>query len=187
MRLKSVVQIIDKASQEYMGNRLDGIHFDWDMKTTDRYIERCIDVGHELLLNAKYLARDGRGCVGLASNQLRHKDTRQFVAKVNGEWDVITDPILGLSSNWKTTFEGCLSLPKRKHRNLKVCRFECDSINYIGWKQLSENKHLRYEKLIYRYGDFTEFEGQVFQHEYDHLNGLTIADNHKLYYKENNG
>ena len=185
-RIKEIVEGRCPTSLTYLTNGTCGIKWSKCNDTTkgQRYkeqeIDLMIDVGNELLTNAKHYEKQPRGCAGLASIQIGHDYTNQFVAKINGVWEVFTEPSLGISSTSYRTKEGCLSLPKKKHSRVKVVRFETDHIQYLDWERLQEGEMVF--KILKKFnGDFTEFEGQVFQHEKDHLEGILITQHKEIY------
>jgi len=185
-RIKPIVEGNNSTSLLYLNNGTCGIKWSKVNDTTNgqeykaNQIGLMIDVGMELLNNAMYYAKTERGCAGLASIQIGHDYTNQFVAKVHGKWEVFTEPQLGISSTSYVTREGCLSLPKKKHSRVKVVRFECDHIQYLDWEKLQQGI-MEFKILKAFNGDFTEFEGQVFQHEKDHLEGILITKHKEIY------
>ena len=149
----------------------------------DKLISYAIDTGNELLTNAKHYEKHGKsGCVGLASNQIGLNKVDMFVAKANGEWKVFTEPHLHMSSKHYYAKESCLSLPKLKHQNLKVYRFEVFDIKFLHWEALTCGDMIQHKLICGK--DFTRFESQVFQHEQDHLGGTLITSNNAFVKKE---
>tara|TARA_Y100000593_G_scaffold82293_1_gene154522 strand:- start:9530 stop:10198 length:669 start_codon:yes stop_codon:yes gene_type:complete len=184
-RIKNIVTDRTPISLNYLRTRCVGWKFPHKetietLNEKDEYTALCTDTGRELLFNAKYYENLKRGCVGLACNQIGHEYVRQFVAKLNGEWEVFTEPTIGISSLHYFAKEGCLSLPKKKHKDIKVLRFETLSLTYLDWDDLQRGKWT-WKQIHKNKGHFTEFEGEVFQHELDHLRGTLITDVHKLH------
>lgn len=100
------------------------------------------------------------GGVGLAANQVGNSSSI-FVYKLgNGETGYFTGPnILWMKEPYLTT-EGCLSLEDRTY---VITRYK--SINVRSYNR-------GYETL-------TDELAQIFQHEYDHLQGILICDHGK--------
>ncbi|WP_455223865.1 peptide deformylase [Granulicatella sp.] len=96
-------------------------------------------------------------CVGLAANMIGSHKAIIIVAA--GPFDIVmVNPVITKKSQPYQTEEGCLS--------------------HAGMKSTT-----RYQKIEVRYqdamgkthtGTFTEFTGQVIQHEIDHLQGILI-------------
>lgn len=101
-----------------------------------------------------------KGCAGLAANQIGY-GYRIFVIKFGDKFIPIVSPeILERSAKRKLSTEGCLSRPGRKskvmrHRTVKARYFDPVSGRYTTRK-------------------FKGFDAIVFQHEYDHCEGILI-------------
>lgn len=99
-------------------------------------------------------------CAGLAANQIGYP-YRVFAMKFGDEFIVIANPsFVSKSEKRILSIEGCLSIPGRKskvmrHKSVKVAYY--DPIN---------------EKQVTR--KFKGFDAIVFQHEFDHGNGVLI-------------
>lgn len=101
--------------------------------------------------------KKGKG-VGLAAPQIGLFQ-RFFIARLEDIWKVCFNPVILRSSEDKiSSIEGCLSYPQFSvsvERPKEV------------WTQFNDGKHLVVFKL-------TGVDAVVFQHELDHLDGITI-------------
>ena len=99
---------------------------------------------------------------GLAAPQIGH-GVRMLAMRVNGEMMIIVNPsIIKASSVFTTAEEGCLSMPWLK---VKVARPHSVLVAFEGHAG-------EYQKSL------SGLEARVFQHELDHLNGVTL-DHHR--------
>lgn len=117
----------------------------------------------DILLDMEQLMDTYQG-VGIAANQVG-LNMRLAVVKAKGERILAINPILEWSSEahiWST--EGCLSLPNYQY---KVRRADAVRVSYRD--ALTGYRHTR---------EYKGFLATVWQHEIDHLNGITIRDKH---------
>lgn len=100
--------------------------------------------------------------VGLASTQVGLKE-QLFVAKQNdGTFKSYFNPkILKGSKKTKVMFEGCLSIPNFWG---EVSRFVSVTVSYLNEKGEEAKERL------------TGLPAHIFQHEYDHLQGILFID-----------
>lgn len=100
--------------------------------------------------------------VGLASTQIG-KNEQFFVAKqTDGSFKSYINPqILSTAKKTKLLFEGCLSIPNYWG---EVQRFPWVRVSYLNEKG---------EKIVEK---LTGFSSHVFQHEFDHLQGILFID-----------
>ena len=147
------------------------------------YLTKCMQVNMELFATAKYNEMHGkRSCAGLACNQIGYTDVSVFIAKANDKWTFFIDPVVGCTSWSYGTYEGCLSLPRKKHHNTRVVRWRVNSVQFKKIVKVGDGIYnFRWHTLTLQDGDFTPFEAQVFQHEYDHLKGTLITDHATIY------
>ena len=147
------------------------------------YLTKCMQVNMELFATAKYNEMHGkRSCAGLACNQIGYTDVSVFVVKIGVEWKTFIDPVVGTTSWSYGTYEGCLSLPRKKHHNTRVVRWRVNSVQFKKIVKVGDGIYnFRWHTLTLQDGDFTPFEAQVFQHEYDHLKGTLITDHTTIY------
>jgi peptide deformylase len=106
-----------------------------------------------------------KGACGFAANQVGMKE-RIFTALIYGKWKVFINPVIFSKS--ATTFlstESCLSIPGKEYN---VMRHDAIVLKYID---INGKK---------RTDGFRDFNAVVIQHEVDHLNGITIADEGEL-------
>lgn len=115
-------------------------------------------------------ARNPQG-VGLAAPQV-DKLWRLFTIRLDKPLTII-NPVITKHAKKQTfheqedgapSLEGCLSMPKLWG---PVPRWE--------WVEL-EFEELRNNKLVKRSKKFSDIEGRVIQHEYDHLEGILFTD-----------
>ena len=110
------------------------------------------------------LAKSERKGVGLSANQIG--DNRRVFLM----WDedsgsepfIFVNPVIVKARGEQTAVEGCLSLEPSD--DCKVTRAKI--INWVAADL--EGKPLK--------GKFHDFDARVFQHEMDHLSGLTVLD-----------
>lgn len=123
------------------------------------------------LINQMMLAVSEAGGVGIAAPQIHHS-VRIFImcSKPNARYPdaplmpptaIINPEILHYSSDRIKGWEGCLSVPSM--RGL-VPRHSQISVRYFDQQGNKQQKEL------------TGFIAHIFQHEFDHLNGLTFID-----------
>jgi peptide deformylase len=115
----------------------------------------------DILQEMKEYVESNPSCVGLAAPQIGYS-VRVFVMKDSkGNVEIIHDPwICSHSPETNIAIEGCLSLPNYK-RNVK--RYNWISVRYTN-DDNGDVINATYEGV----------DARVFQHEYDHLNGLLI-------------
>lgn len=128
-------------------------------------IESLIKEDCNLLIGFIKFARNQYNCAGLASNQcsIGTKKIQNrimhpfFVMKRKGIWEIYIYPKINKYYGQKEQKkEGCLTWIGK---HILAERYECIEVEYYD---LSGN-------LIKE--DLNGFEAQIFQHEYDHLNG----------------
>jgi len=132
------------------------------LKKMSKPVER-FDAGlRDLVVKMFKLMRDAKG-VGLAGPQVG-KNLRLFVMNPSGEAgddQVYINPVLSDADGQDEAEEGCLSLPDI---HVKVTR----------------NKKIRIQALDLEGNPFeqvgTGFITRVWQHEFDHLNGIMLTD-----------
>ena len=100
-------------------------------------------------------------CAGLAANQIGH-ELRIFVMKIKNQFVPMVNPeIVSKSKGFRIEKEGCLSFPgyearKKRHQVIKV-----------SYTDPIKGKFIKAKKL-------KNMEARIFQHELDHLNGISI-------------
>lgn len=104
------------------------------------------------------------GGVGLAAPQV-NVSKRLFVMKPGlfSKEQAVINPLVNYNSarGTKSSTEGCLSIPGKQ---FKVKRYKEIDVTYY-------NRHGEYQAE-----NLKGFKAIVFQHEYDHLNGILISD-----------
>lgn len=134
-------------------------------------VENILDDECQQLINKMLLAVTQAGGVGIAAPQIHHS-VRMFIicSKPNERYPnaplmpataMINPEILSLSAEKIKGWEGCLSVPNirgfvPRHSNIRV--------RYYDRQGIEQQKEL------------TGFIARIFQHELDHLNGLTFID-----------
>ncbi|AFY70736.1 Peptide deformylase [Thalassoporum mexicanum PCC 7367] len=109
--------------------------------------------------------------VGIAAPQLGHA-LRLFIvaSRPNPRYPeaptmeptaMINPVILAKSNNMVSDWEGCLSLPDRR---AQVLRHQSIEVTYLD----------RYGNRYHQ--ELTDFIARIFQHEYDHLEGIVFSD-----------
>lgn len=146
-----------------MYDELRIIHYpDPRLKQVSKPIEQVTPELREMALRMFELMRQAKG-VGLAAPQIG-QNIRMFVMNATGEPAdnrVYINPVLSDPDGEETSEEGCLSLP-----DVHV--------------QVSRHKAIRMEALDLEGRKIEEvqagFVARVWQHEFDHLNGVLITD-----------
>lgn len=139
------------------------IHYpDPRLRQASKPIEQITPELRELAMRMLETMREAKG-VGLAAPQIG-QNIRMFVMNPTGEPDdnrVYINPVLSDAEGEETSEEGCLSLPE-----VHV--------------QVSRNRAIRMQALDLEGNKIedlqTGFVARVWQHEFDHLNGILITD-----------
>lgn len=134
----------------------------------DKLSDRCdeIDVRKEnqlmrdIILDLKQTLRENPTGVGLAANQIGY-DKRIFVINFNGDLRTFINPVISQVKGFTLNRESCLSLPGKS-----FIRPRHNEINVIYQTPLGKTESRKIVGLA----------AYVFQHELDHLDGLTLAD-----------
>jgi peptide deformylase len=120
-----------------------------------------IEEFHDLVTSMIELLDAGTG-VGLAAVQVGH-NLRVFVMNYGGKKYVCIDPkIIKHDAGKSRGPEGCLSYPKLG--KVPVDRYDRIKVSY---KDLDEKTHTHY---------MNNWMARIFQHELDHLDGITIVE-----------
>ena len=121
--------------------------------------EDGLKIGMELLkvcMRTEYLS-----ATGLAHNQIGGDKKVYIVKDGHGGWKTYINAEIVSSAGEIVHTESCMSLPKKKHRDVKITRSISIVVNH-----LVENGMIA-ERI-------EGFMACVHQHEIDHLNGITI-------------
>lgn len=125
------------------------------------FIQRLSDQMHEFLLEPSDVRAAG---IGLAAPQLG-LNLRMFIMNYGGRPSTFINPEITFCDRKKgqeLAHEGCLSFPEFGTANIE--RWKRIKVSYINTK--GETKKHYMQGLMAR----------IFQHELDHLNGVTIKD-----------
>jgi peptide deformylase len=127
---------------------------------------------NEDLINRMQTLMHAKGGIGLAANQCGER-VRVFIMLIDGEfWACFNPEIIESSTDLAEFDEGCLSFPG------ETCIIK------------------RPDTILVKYFDITGIEiierlaglaSRCFQHELDHLNGITMHDRHKEQNAEQSG
>lgn len=134
----------------------------------EKLSDRCdeIDVRKEnqlmrdIILDLKQTLRENPTGVGLAANQIGY-DKRIFVINFNGDIRTFINPVISQVKGFTLNRESCLSLPGKTY-----IRPRHNEIMVIYQTPLGKTESRKIVGLA----------AYVFQHELDHLDGLTLAD-----------
>jgi peptide deformylase len=134
----------------------------------EKLSDRCdeIDVRKEnqlmrdIILDLKQTLRENPTGVGLAANQIGY-DKRIFVINFNGDIRTFINPVISQVKGFTLNRESCLSLPGKS-----FIRPRHNEIMVIYQTPLGKTESRKIVGLA----------AYVFQHELDHLDGLTLAD-----------
>ena len=131
------------------------------LRRATRPISMKFPLAAKILADNLYAFMKKNGGIGLAANQVGLRDS-VFVMEVNGvRRNVFNPSILIKNEEQEMGTEGCLSFPDEQ---VDVERFKEINVQY-----LDENGNEVSETL-------TGLESRCFQHEYDHLSGVTMHD-----------
>ena len=141
------------------------------LKATEIPVKNILSDDIQQLVNNMMFAVSNAGGVGIAAPQIHHS-VRIFImcSKPNARYPdaplmkptaIINPVILNYSKEIVKDWEGCLSVPSM--RGL-VPRHNQITVRYYDQQGKTEHKVL------------TGFLARIFQHELDHLNGLTFID-----------
>ena len=114
----------------------------------------------EIILDLKQTLRENPTGVGLAANQIGY-DKRIFVINFNGDLRTFINPVISQVKGFTLNRESCLSLPGKS-----FIRPRHNEIMVIYQTPLGKTESRKIVGLA----------AYVFQHELDHLDGLTLAD-----------
>lgn len=114
----------------------------------------------EIILDLKQTLRENPIGVGLAANQIGY-DKRIFVINFNGDLRTFINPVISQVKGFTLNRESCLSLPGKS-----FIRPRHNEIMVIYQTPLGKTESRKIVGLA----------AYVFQHELDHLDGLTLAD-----------
>lgn len=114
----------------------------------------------EIIIDLKDTIRETKDCVGLAATQIGF-NKRIFVINFNGDLRTFVNPIISQVKGFTLNREKCMSLPGKEY-----IRPRHNEINVIYQTPLGKTESRKIVGLA----------AYVFQHELDHLDGLTIAD-----------
>ena len=134
----------------------------------EKLSDRCdeIDVRKEnqlmrdIILDLKQTLRENPTGVGLAANQIGY-NKRIFVINFNGDLRTFINPIISQVKGFTLNRESCLSLPGKTY-----IRPRHNEVMVIYQTPLGKTESRKIVGLA----------AYVFQHELDHLDGLTLAD-----------
>lgn len=108
-----------------------------------------------------YVEEEKNEAAGLAMPQIG-LNKRAFVARIDGRTEVVINPMMLRPSGGKvSSLEGCLSIPGKTAR---VKRYKSRKVVYTNLDGHRIKKTLK------------GFDARVFQHEFDHLEGILITD-----------
>lgn len=114
----------------------------------------------EIILALKDTLRNNKDGVGLAAPQIGY-NKRIFVINFNGDLRTFINPIITQAKGLTLSREGCLSLPGKT-----FIRPRNTEINVLYQTPLGKSESRKFVGLA----------ANVFQHELDHLDGITLVD-----------
>lgn len=118
------------------------------------------NIMREIIVDLKDTIRASENCVGLAAIQIG-QPYRLFVINFNGDLRTFVNPIIVEAKGLTLSREGCMSFPGKEY-----IRPRNNDIKVIYQTPLGKTES---RQLVGR-------AAEVFQHELDHLDGITIAD-----------
>lgn len=123
-------------------------------------IRKDNELMREIIISLKDTLREHKDGVGLAAPQIGY-DKRIFVINFNGDLRTFINPIISEANNLTLNRESCLSLPGKSYirpRHSKITVVYQTPLGKVESRQM--------------FG----LAACVFQHELDHLDGLTLND-----------
>ena len=114
----------------------------------------------QIIIDLKQTLREHPNGVGLSANQIGY-NKRVFVLNFNGDIRTYINPSIAVSGPMGFNREGCLSLPNKEYI---VPRASQITVNYVTPNGRVDTAEIK------------GFAASVFQHELDHLNGVTLED-----------
>lgn len=124
---------------------------------------KSLQTAENLVNTLTEINKDGIKAIGLAAPQIGHND-QVFVIFDGEEYHKFIYPYILNQSNPMIVNEGCLSVPERTCR---VARYHDIEVEYQKVGETEGDRESRSLSFLMAF---------AFQHEYDHLNGLTILD-----------
>lgn len=119
---------------------------------------------NEDLVNRMQVLMHREGGIGLAANQCGER-VRMFIMLIDGEfWECFNPEVLEYSNDLTEFNEGCLSF---KGEYVIIKRPSSIKVRYFDSKG---REHVE---------ELTDLPARCFQHELDHLNGITMHDRYK--------
>lgn len=115
---------------------------------------------NKIIVDLKQTLREHSNGVGLSANQIGY-DKRVFVMNFNGDIRTYINPSISLMGPMGFNRESCLSLPNKEYIIPRARRI---TVSYLDPNGIANTVDLK---------GYVAF---VFQHELDHLNGVTLAD-----------
>lgn len=114
----------------------------------------------QIIVDLKDTIRAHENCIGLAAIQI-NQPWRMFVINFSGDLRTFINPVIYDAKGLTLSREGCMSFPGRE-----FIRPRSNEIRVTYQTPLGISESI---KLVGK-------AAEVFQHELDHLNGLTLAD-----------
>lgn len=146
--MKDII-LVDNDEQGILGERCEEID-----------IRKENNLQREITVELKDTIRQHKDCVGLAANQIGY-NKRIFVINFNGDLRTFINPIISNVKGFTLSRESCMSLPGKQ-----FIRPRNTDITVVYQTPLGKTESRRLVGLA----------AEVFQHELDHLDGLTLAD-----------
>ena len=123
-------------------------------------IKKENELVREITLQLKDTIRNNKNCIGLSANQIGY-DKRIFCINFKGDIRTFINPIITNAKGLALSRESCMSLPSKE-----FIRPRNSTIYVLYQTPLGKTESVRLDK----------FSAYVFQHELDHLDGLTLKD-----------
>jgi len=116
------------------------------------------------LVDRMFLLMQKEGGIGLAANQVGER-TRVFVIEIDGKrWTCFNPQVLDYSNDLTEFNEGCLSFKG------ETCIIKRPAVITVSYYNHSGIEHIE---------TLDGLAARCFQHELDHLNGITMHDRYK--------
>ncbi len=137
------------------------------LRKKSRKVEKIDDETRELVLKMEKVTKEKSG-IGLAACQIGYLKRVIIINKKDGFSTFINPVVLKKSKEKIEIEEGCLSIPDCLIKIKRPKKVKVKFIDLNGKEIISELDNI---------------EARVFQHEFDHLNGILIKDRIPLFSK----
>lgn len=145
-------QLSERCDEVRLGKQKPGKTLQWFFEDKEEL--------NKIIVDLKQTLREHKNGVGLSANQIGY-NKRVFVLNYGGDIRSYINPSISLMGPMGFNREGCLSLPNKEYIIPRASKI---TVNYLDPNGIANTIELK------------GYAAYVFQHELDHLNGVTLAD-----------